>query len=79
MKSAASIPYTVHGVETALSGVSEIVCGSPLCSNRFTPGGMAVNPKLYCSDKCRIDASIIRRAAALLKDLSDEEALRVIR
>jgi hypothetical protein len=40
---------------------------------------MAVNPKLYCSDKCRIDASIIRRAAALLKDLSDEEALRVIR
>jgi hypothetical protein len=38
-----------------------------------------MSPKRFCSDRCKQDASILRRAADLLKDLSDEKALAILR
>ena len=35
--------------------------------------------KLYCDSKCRQLASMIRRVAALLEKLPDDEALKVLR
>ena len=70
-----SILDTVHCVETpALKR-----CGNPLCQNRFPQSGLPANPRRFCSDTCKQQASIIRRAAALLDVLSDAEVLRVVR
>ena len=70
---------TVYSVETALSAESEAVCANPLCSNRFKPSGMAASPKRHCSEQCRQECSIIKRAAKLLNVLSDVEIVKLIR
>src|SRR5262249_22056194 len=54
-------------------------CESPLCSVEFEPSGLPVKPKRFCCDRCKQDASILRRAADLLKNLSDEKALAILR
>jgi len=75
VKSAASILDNVHALETA----NLMQCASPICSNRFKAGGIIGSPKRFCSDQCRQNASIIQRAAKLLKSLTDDEIVRVIR
>jgi len=54
-------------------------CESPLCSVEFEPSGLPVKPKRFCCDRCKQGASILRRATDLLKDLSDEKALAILR
>ena len=65
---------SVHAVETALETDSEIVCESPLCSTRFPQTGLQMEPRRFCSEKCRQQTSILRRAAALLVPLGKDKA-----
>jgi hypothetical protein len=62
-----------------LAAGTEIVCDSPLCDVRFEQTGMAISPKRFCCDDCKMDAWIIKRAAKLLEGLSDERVLEIIR
>jgi hypothetical protein len=74
-----SILGTVHGVEAMEITDSEAVCESPLCDVRFPQTGLRIEPRRFCCDECRQQASLIRRVAALLEGLTDDEALRVLR
>ena len=74
-----SILASVHAVETPFSKGSEVVCQSPLCSVRFPQTGLEIEPRRYCSGKCRQHTSIIRRAGRLVAKLSDAEKLKVLR
>ena len=49
-------------------------CHNPICHNPLEPieNGWRRTERLHCSDKCRQDASIIRRAAAALVPLGKE-------
>ena len=40
---------------------------------------MAISPKRFCCDECKMDAWIIKRAAKLLEGLTDERALKILR
>ena len=53
-----------------------LLCESRVCDVRFAKTG---KPKRFCSDQCRMDAWAIRRVGELLKDLSDEKALAILR
>ena len=70
---------SVHAVETALSAGDEIVCESPLCDIRFPQTGLQIEPRRFCSEKCRQEASLIRRVAVLLNGLPDETVIRILR
>jgi len=74
-----SILDSVNAVETVSATGSGIVCDSPLCSVRFDQTGMAISPKRFCCDECKMDAWIIKRAAKLLEGLTDERALKILR
>jgi hypothetical protein len=74
-----SILSSVHAVETPFPKPSEVVCGNPLCSTTFKPGGVANSPKRFCSNLCKQQASILRRAAKLLDALPDDQAIRILR
>jgi hypothetical protein len=56
-------------------------CHNPICGNRLEPieKGWRRTERIHCSDKCRQDASIIKRAAKLLERFSDEKALEILR
>ena len=58
---------------------SETACESPLCYNRFPQTGLRIEPRRFCSDRCRQQASLIRRVGALLNDLPDAEVIRILR
>jgi len=70
---------SVHTVETTLTTDSETVCESPLCDVRFPQTGLKIEPRRFCCDDCRQEASLIRRVAKLLEGLSDERALEILR
>ena len=42
-------------------------CESPLCSVAFESSGLKMEPKRFCSDRCKQEASLIRRVAALYR------------
>src|SRR5215470_15901334 len=69
---------TVHAVEMPSLKDSEMVCENPLCDVRFLQTGMAISPKRFCCNKCKQQASIIKRAAALLLPLGKEGAWEII-
>src|SRR5262244_1111921 len=69
---------TVHAVEMALLKNSEMICENPLCDVRFLQTGMAISPKRFCCDKCKQQASLIKRTAALLVPLGKERAWEII-
>lgn len=69
MSGSALIFASVHALETASSTDSEQVCESPLCDIRFPQTGLAIEPRRFCSSKCRQQTSILRRAANLLQVL----------
>jgi len=54
-------------------------CEGPFCSVRFEPSGMKIKPKRYCCGECKMDAWALRRSAKLLTNLSDAEALKILR
>jgi hypothetical protein len=54
-------------------------CESPICAVEFEQTGMAIAPRRFCCPECRMDAWTIKRVAELLKQLSDAEALKILR
>ena len=74
-----SVLGTVHAVETLEMTGSGEVCESPLCDVRFPQTGLKIEPRRFCCDECRQQASLIRRVAKLLEGLTDDEALRFLR
>ena len=50
-----------HGTHEGLTS-----CQSPLCSVEFKQTGMAMQPRRYCCDQCKMDVHALRRAKALL-------------
>jgi hypothetical protein len=66
---------SVHAIETP----SMKACENPICDVRFNPTSLPWLSQRYCSPACRQQASIIQRVAKLLKDLSDDEIVKVIR
>src|SRR6476646_10696130 len=56
-------------------------CHNPICDNPLEPieNGWRRTERLHCSDKCRQDASIIRRAAAALVPLGKEKTWRILK
>ena len=78
MKGRSSILDTVHAVEMASLKDSKRVCEYPLCSVRFPQTGLKMSPKRFCSNECKQQASIIRRAVKLLKGLSGDAVLEIL-
>jgi hypothetical protein len=70
---------SVHAVETASLTGHLPVCENPLCDVRFPQTGMEISPKRFHSDRCKQEASLIRRVAKLLRGFSDEKILEVLR
>jgi hypothetical protein len=66
-------------VKTPLLIDSEPVCENPLCSVRFPQTGLKIEPRRFCSNECRQQASIIRRAAKLFEGLSDSTVLEILK
>ena len=54
-------------------------CESPLCSVAFEPSGLKMEPKRFCCDRCKQEASLIRRVAGLLEGLTDERVIEIVR
>ena len=56
-------------------------CHNPLCNSPIEPleDGWRRTERRYCSDTCRQQTSIIKRAAKLLISLSDEKAIEILR
>jgi hypothetical protein len=69
-----SILDTVHAVGMSFLEDSEVSCESPLCDVRFRQTGLKMEPRRFCSDKCKQQASLIRRVAALLVPRGKEKA-----
>jgi hypothetical protein len=79
MSDRSSILSSVHALENGKDEVSRQACESPLCDNRFPQTGLRIEPRRFCSDRCRQQASLIRRVGALVNDLPDEEIVRILR
>src|SRR5690242_10995536 len=45
----------------------------------FPPSGLPMEPRLYCSDRCRQEASLIRRTAKLPETLGEDAVVNVFR
>jgi hypothetical protein len=69
----------LQDVGSPVSAGSLRVCDSPLCAVSFPESGLRCKPKRFCSDKCAQQASILRRASELLRGVSDERALEILR
>ena len=56
-------------------------CHNPICDKPLEPiqNGWRRTERLHCSDKCRQDASIIRRAAEKLIPLGKEDAWQILK
>jgi len=61
---------------TDLDTVHAFSCGNPLCAETIS---RTRSWHRFCSDDCKQQASIIRRAAALLNVLADAEVLKIVR
>jgi hypothetical protein len=70
---------SVHAVETVSLKGSLQVCENPLCDVRFEQTGMEISPKRFHSDRCKQEASLIRRVSKLLGGFSDEKVLEILR
>jgi len=69
---------SVHAVETARETDSEALCENPVCAVRFPQTGLKMEPRRFCSDGCRQQASVIRRAARLLIPLGQEKTWQTL-
>ena len=67
-----------------LRGVSEALTGHPQrCSNPFCDASMAAknkhaSVKLACSDRCRMDRYVLRRARAMLDEVGIVELSAIL-
>ena len=68
MDANAAVLDAVHAIETAKTTASVKVCDNPICKVEFTPTCLPWSSQSYCSDQCRQQASIIRRAVKILAE-----------
>jgi hypothetical protein len=54
-------------------------CENPMCNVRFSPTSLPWLSQRYCSKECRQFGSLLKRVREKLKNLSDDEIVRVIR
>ena len=40
-------------------------CASPVCSVEFEPSGLAIKPRRFCCDECKMDVYALRRVGKL--------------
>jgi hypothetical protein len=69
----------VHAIENGKETPSLQACESQLCTVEFRPTCLPWSYQRFCSDACKQQASLIRRAARLLDGLPDEAVLKIIR
>jgi hypothetical protein len=69
----------VNDVETPSLTGSSTVCESPVCSVEFEPSGLEIKPKRFCSDQCKMNSWVIRRAAKLLEGIPIERVTEILR
>ena len=62
----AAVLDAVHAIETAKTTPSLKVCDNPICKVEFAPTCLPWSCQSYCSDQCRQQASLIRRAVKIL-------------
>ena len=70
---------SVHAVQSISLKGSEAVCESPVCDVSFPQTGLKIEPKRFCSDDCRQQASLIRRVSKLLENETDERVIEILR
>jgi len=75
MNDTSAVLDTVHRVES----LSLEQCRSSLCENRFPKSGLAINPRRFCSEICKHQASIIHRTAMLLSGLPDSAVIGILK
>jgi hypothetical protein len=68
---------TVNAVQSG-SSKGPGTCGSPVCSVRFDQTGMAISPKRFCCDQCKLNTWAIRKAAKLLKGYSPADVYEIL-
>jgi len=54
-------------------------CENPICCARYSPTSLPWLSQRYCSKECRQFSSLLKRVREKLKDLTDDEIVRVIR
>jgi hypothetical protein len=54
-------------------------CENPLCGVLFPQSGLVINPRLFCSDQCKQQASLIRRVSALFDGLPDARMIEILK
>jgi hypothetical protein len=67
MEQERTILNSVHGIEDGQAEVSLNTCENPLCRTKYQPTCLPWVKQRYCSDPCRQQMSIIRRAAKLFE------------
>jgi len=73
------IPEQRHTTQCREFGPSSQRCLNPLCDKSVEPKRKHAPVKFYCSADCAQVVSLLKRVREKLKDLSDEEIVRVIR
>ena len=68
MNDSAAVLGTVHTIEKCNTTGSAKPCGNPVCNVEFNPTCLPWFSQSYCSDGCRQQASIIRRAVKMIAE-----------
>ncbi len=68
-------PASVNAAKTAIL----VGCANPNCNLPFEASGTAMQPRRFCSDKCRMDHWILRKAGALLAPLGKTKAWKILK
>ena len=79
MEQERSILNSVHGIEDGQAEVSLNTCENPLCRTKYQPTCLPWVKQRYCSDPCRQQMSIIRRAAKLFEPVPRLRVLEILR
>ncbi len=68
-------PASVNAAKTAVL----VACGNPTCNLAFEASGTAMQPRRFCSDRCRLNHWILRKAGALLAPLGKTKAWEILK
>ncbi len=68
-------PASVNAVKAAIL----VACGNPTCILAFEASGTAMQPRRFCSDRCRLNHWILRKAGALLAPLGQAKAWAILK
>jgi hypothetical protein len=69
-------PYTAIRSDSDSASEVSLTCSGPLCGEKYRQTSAG---RLYCSERCRLNAWHLREVSKLLERVTDDEALRIIR